>query len=141
MANIVRIFGNGKSKEYLFKDGIFKDGLNPTGYTLENNEIRVEGANSFMLDYTEPDRLIYVKWYRPRPSGGGQNQFDSFPILMNTKSTVENKGGYFDFTNLLNTVFVSCVSSKEALQMYKTYAANCFKIIEIWTEKTGGGSQ
>lgn len=123
--------GSSSSKEYLFQNGTFKDGLNPTGYTLDGSEIKVTGNTSFTLDYNTPNKLIFVKWYSP---SGQANNFNMFLTLMNVKTSVNEKGGYIDFTALADTDYISCISSKEALQVYKGYGTNAIKIKEIWVE-------
>lgn len=136
MANIVRTNNNAKGKKILFKNGKFADGLNPSGYTLDGNEIKISNRDSFIMDYFEPNKLIYVKWYVP---SGQANDVNMFPTLMNVKTSVYEKGGYIGFTSLLDTDFISCISSKEALQVYKGYGTNAIKIKEIWSENIGGG--
>lgn len=137
MANIIRMSGNDKGKKILFKDGQFAEGLNPSGYTLDGNEIKISGNKSFMMDYSEPNKLIFVRWYSP---SGQANSYNSFPTLLNVKTTVNDKNGFMDFSAISDIDYISCISSHEGFQIYKTYGLNDIKIKEIWSESIGGGS-
>lgn len=137
MANIIRTSNNAKGKKILFKDGQFAEGLNPSGYTLDGNEIKISNNNSFMMDYSEPNKLIFVKWYSP---SGQANSYNCFPTLLNVKTTVNNKNGFMDFTAISDMDYISCISSYEGFQIYKGYPFNDIKIKEIWSESIGGGS-
>lgn len=122
---------SGAKRTYLFQNGVFAEGLNPSGYTLDKNEIKISNRDSFTLDYNVPNKLIYIKWYSP---SGQANSINCFPTLMNTKKAVTEKGGYLDFTLFADIEYVSCISSKDALQIYKGYGTNYIKIKEIWVE-------
>lgn len=128
---ITRKGSNKRKKEYLFKDGVFKEGLTYSGdtYSIVNNELRI--TKKFILNYAEPNKMIYVKWYIP---DGTPNNFNAYPIIMNKDFNINNKGGYFEIYTLRNIDIITAISSYECLKLEESYTTCYFHVKEIWVE-------
>lgn len=126
--------GGKKRKEYLFKDGVFKEGLTYDGsnYSIVDNALRIK--EWFRLNYNEPHKMIYVRWYFPPDT---PNFFNAYPIIMNKNVSMTEKGGYLydiDTLGLRNIDFITAISSYQCLQLEESYTTCYFHVKEIWVE-------
>ena len=119
------------SKDYLFKDGVFKEGLTYDGnsYSIVSNELRI--SKYFILNYAEPHKMIYVKWYIP---DGTPNNYNAYPMIMNKNFNYNDKGGWFDSRTIKNIEMITAISSYECLRLEEFYTTCYFHVKEIWVE-------
>ena len=119
---------NKKKKNYLFKNGVFADGLTPSGHlSISSGEIVIE--RYFHLNYSSnKDEMIFVKWYVSNSTTG------CIPFVLNFDGS-----NTYGFQTWLSggKEYINAVKVGSALSVLYGYrnADNFYKIKEIWTEE------
>lgn len=137
MANMIHFGGSGSSKDFIFKDGVFK--IQPTintGVIQPNKALRLTNPQQLIIPYVSDKEIVYVKYKRVSSLG-------YFGLLTNSTrngvTITPEPDVYVGTYDSANEFVVAGIKTKTVINCTASYASGgvsaTVDILEIWTEK------